>query len=119
MTKTMKVHTPIMKKKSASSKNHTLKSKTFKKKIGSKAEVAHGTAEFTSGHKDASSIKKTKSGRYVFKKSSSNGKSTKWMRSLAEARKVLKMEHKFVLINKGPDGIKLYKLAKEIHSKKK
>ena len=74
---------------------------------GSRAQVMHGTALKTNGGLTKKQLK-VKNGRIVSTKKS-NTKKNPWMQSLDQARKELNMGKKFVLINKGSEGIKLYK----------
>jgi hypothetical protein len=92
---------------------------TNDKLLGSRAEVWHGTALKTNGGLTKKDLK-MKNHRIISLKKSmkSMKKKNPWMTSVGKAKKILGMEDKFVLINSGPDGIKLYKKAKEIHSKK-
>ena len=85
------------------------------KAVGSRAQVMHGTAHHTAGGLTKKDF--VKSGdRYVSKVKAEQESSNPWIAATQEAREKLDMQHKFVTINKGPAGKKLYKAAKKIYA---
>ena len=85
------------------------------KKVGSRAEVFHGTAEETVGGLEKSNLKK-KDGRIISKKQAKLNPGAKlWMKAVAQARKETKSKG-MVLLKQGEP---LYESAKKIHDKLK
>lgn len=112
----------------------------FNKRVGTKAEVFHGTAQQTSGglkKKDLARVKKSGEYRIVSKKQQALGKRktgprAQWTKAVKEARKQLIKEKKiekgeFIPILKrvskkynktqNKKGRELYRRAKELYSK--
>jgi hypothetical protein len=93
-----------------------------KSKSKSRSKKSRSTAYKFSVHvKKPRSAKKSSKRKSSSKKSSkksskSSSKSMSWMGAMAKARKELGIKG-FVTINRGPEGIKLYKRAKEIYGK--
>ena len=91
--------------------------KTLKKVVGSRAQVFHGNAEKTLGGLVKSDLVKNSQGLIVSKKKSlKTKKGNAWMTAVKKARSELGIKT-FVLMNKGPEGKKLYARAKELHKK--
>jgi hypothetical protein len=66
---------------------------TFENKIGSRAQVFHGTAEKTSGGLKKSDLKLTKRGEIVSKKASAAAKNGKGFKALKSGGFVVKKGH--------------------------
>ena len=87
------------------------------KKVGSRAQVMHGNADKTIGGLKKSDLMKNSQGQIVSKKKSlKTKKGNSWMTAVKKARSELGIKT-FVLMNKGPEGKKLYSRAKELHKK--
>merc|ERR1712080_689378 len=90
---------------------------TKKMMTGSYRQVWNGTKTFTKGGLTKTHLMLNKRGKVVSKKSGAAGKKRysgalkKWNVALMKARKELGITG-FVKINRGVEGIKLYKLAK-------
>jgi len=88
---------------------------SYKKTVGTRAEVFHGTAARTSGGLTKKDLV-MKDGRIHSKEMVKRGKNTalvKWRKAVAKARKELKIEG-FQAISKDSE---LYKLAKKHYNK--
>jgi hypothetical protein len=87
------------------------------KTIGSKLQVFRGNALKTIGGLTKKHLKKNpKSGKVVSIKKFVSGKTNGWIKAVSEARQKLKIKG-FVILNKGVEGTRLYKKAKEIYTK--
>lgn len=93
--------------------------------IGTKAQVYRGTAHHTTGGLTRSQILRVRSSdgtyRYVSKKKHNKARASPWIKAVSRARRELLRKHpslkgKFIPINKGDAGRKLYKLALEIYN---
>jgi hypothetical protein len=82
--------------------------------VGSSAQVFRGTAKHTSGGLTKKDLM-IRNGRIVSVKQSRRGMANKWIISVNKAKKNLGLQNKFVLINRGAEGVKLYKEAKRIY----
>jgi hypothetical protein len=83
--------------------------------IGTKRQVVNGTAEKTTGgltKKDIKVVTKNGQRKYVSKTKHENGKRNLWIESCNRARKILGLEHEFVLLKKSSE---LYKVAREYY----
>ena len=91
---------------------------TKKSQTGSMRQVWNGTRTYTKGGLTKASLMMNKRGKVVSKKASAkakkNGGITKWCAAMKKARKELGITG-FVKINRGAQGVALYKLAKKYH----
>merc|ERR1719461_644691 len=97
-----------------------LKRVTKKSMTGSKLQVWNGTKTYTKGGLTKASLMMNKRGKVVSKKTHAAGKKQfaaikGWTAACAKARKQLGITG-FVTMNRGAEGIALYKLAKQYHS---
>ena len=86
-----------------------------------KQQVMNGTIAHTPGGLDKKDIKvkRLSNGggkRYVSKIKSAQAKKNPWIKAVKQARKNLGIEG-FLAINKGREGVKLYKEASKIYAK--
>lgn len=85
---------------------------THTQAVGTRAQVAHGTAHHTSGGLTKKDIKKNpKTGEYVSKDKAKGEKSNPWIKAVSQAKKALKIKG-FALVQ-GP----LLAKAREIYAK--
>jgi len=91
---------------------------TKKSQIGSKRKVWNGSAKWTKGGLTKADLMLNKSGKVVSKKQYASGQALKgksgWMTAVVKARKELGITG-FVLMNRGAQGVALYKRAKELY----
>merc|ERR1719336_804135 len=91
---------------------------TKKMQTGSMRRVWNGTKVYTKGGLTKKDLCLSKTGKVMTKKQFKNGqraKQTGWMKAVAKARKELGITG-FVLMNRGAQGVALYKRAKELHN---
>merc|ERR1719336_944391 len=94
---------------------------TRKSMTGSMLQVWNGTKTYTKGGLTKSSLMKSKSsGKIVSKKAHAKGRKSysavkSWTVACSKARKELGITG-FVTINRGAQGVALYKLAKKYHN---
>jgi len=87
---------------------------TKKSQTGSYAKVWHGSCKWTKGGLTKADLMRNKNGKIVSKKRHTLRKSMGgWMTAVIKARKQLGITG-FVALNRGPQGIALYKLAKSL-----
>merc|ERR550525_2236031 len=95
---------------------------TKKSQTGKKIQVWNGTRQWTSGGLTKADLMMNKRGRIVSKKASRHAKKAAtakfwaWGKAVMAARAELKING-FCKINKGAQGVALYKRAKEIFSR--
>merc|ERR1711881_534056 len=91
---------------------------TKKSQAGSKLKVWNGSALYTKGGLMKADLMKSSRGRIVSKKMNKKGQALKkgggWMAALNKARKELGITG-FCTINRGAQGVALYKKAKELY----
>jgi len=111
-----------MKAKRASKRKAVRKPKRVTKKsmTGSKIQVWNGTKTYTKGGLTKASLMMNKRGKVVSKKTNAAGKKSfgaikGWTAACTKARKELGITG-FVTLNRGAQGIALYKLAKKYHN---
>merc|ERR1711994_759194 len=93
---------------------------TRKMQTGSMRKVWNGTSTYTKGGLVKADLMLNKKGKVVSKKAFKNGqrlfkKSGGWANAVMKARKELGITG-FCVINRGAQGIALYKRAKELHN---
>jgi len=92
---------------------------TKKMQTGSKRKVWNGTAKWTKGGLTKADLMLNKKGRVVSKKMFAKGKALRsksgWMTAIMKARKELGITG-FCTVNRGAQGVALYKRAKELHN---
>merc|ERR1719420_2034720 len=90
---------------------------TKKSQTGSRRQVWNGTRTYTKGGLVKSQLIKNKNGRIVSKKAASSKHNTtnKWMAACKQARAALNITG-FVTMNKGAQGVALYKKTKELYT---
>jgi len=92
---------------------------TRKMQTGSYRKVWNGTAKFTKGGLTKDDLMLNKRGKVVSKKMFKKGQALKgqsgWMKAVMQARKELGITG-FCLMNRGAQGVALYKKAKEIYN---
>merc|ERR1712227_126499 len=92
---------------------------TKKMQTGSKRKVWNGTAKWTKGGLTKADLMLNKTGKVVSKKAFKNGqrlqKKSGWMTAVIKARKELGITG-FCLMNRGAQGVALYKRAKELYN---
>merc|ERR1719356_509696 len=86
---------------------------TKKMQTGSYLKVWNGTAKWTKGGLTKADLCKNKRGKIVSKKKLKARKGG-WMKAVVKARKELGITG-FCLMNRGAQGVALYKKAKELH----
>merc|ERR1719356_2250845 len=84
---------------------------TKKSQTGSYRKVWNGTAKWTAGGLTKADLMKNKRGQIV-SKNRAKRKTTGWMKAVMKARKELGITG-FCLMNRGAQGVALYKRAKE------
>merc|ERR1712053_53674 len=91
---------------------------TKKMQTGSYRKVWNGTAKWTKGGLTKDDLMLNKRGKVVSKKMFKRGEALKgasgWMEAVVKARKELGITG-FCLLNRGAQGVALYKRAKELH----
>merc|ERR1712066_296690 len=98
------------KPKKAARKAKKPKHVTRKSQTGKKWQVWKGTRMFTSGGLTKKDLMVNKRGKVISKKNGAR-KLPAWMTAVAKARKELGITG-FVIMNRGAQGVALYKLAK-------
>merc|ERR1712227_892031 len=93
---------------------------TKKMQTGSKRKVWNGTAKWTKGGLTKGDLMLNKNGKVVSKKLFKKGQALRklsggWMAAVMKARKELGITG-FCLMNRGAQGVALYKRAKELHN---
>merc|ERR1739848_619076 len=88
---------------------------TKKSQTGSKLRVWNGTRMFTKGGLTKKDLIKNSRGKIVSKKASKAKGANGWMKAVTKARKELGITG-FCLMNRGAQGVALYKRAKEIYN---
>merc|ERR1711972_397583 len=92
---------------------------TRKMQTGSYRKVWNGTAVYTKGGLTKAQLMLNKNGKVVSKKKFQQGqalrKKSGWMTAVIKARKELGITG-FVLMNRGAQGVALYKRAKELNN---
>merc|ERR550532_1353318 len=108
--------------KRAARKAKKTKRVTKKMQTGSMRQVWNGTKVYTKGGLMKKDLCKTKKNKVCSKKMAKRGQelvknaaSTKWLASVTAARKELNLVG-FVKINRGEQGVALYKRAKELYT---
>merc|ERR1719479_755943 len=86
---------------------------TKKMQTGSARQVWNGTKLYTKGGLVKKDLVKNKHNCIVSKKQSNSNKGSQWIKATQQARKELKITG-FVIMNRGAQGVALYKKAKEI-----
>ena len=92
------------------------------KSVGSRSQVFRGTAKKTPGGLTKSQLVKS-NGRIRTKKGVKKGKTNSWAASMKKARAklmksgVIGKKSGFIAMNKGKEGVALYKETKNIYSK--
>merc|ERR1739848_300377 len=91
---------------------------TRKMQTGSMRKVWNGTSKFTKGGLTKADLMINSRGKVVSKKAHANGqrlkKTSTWMTAVMKARKELGITG-FCLMNRGAQGVALYKRAKELN----
>merc|ERR1712130_731371 len=91
---------------------------TKKMQTGSMRKVWNGTSVYTKGGLTKKDLMLNKNGKVVSKKQFKSGqnlaKKSGWMTAVMKARKELGITG-FVLMNRGAQGVALYKRAKELY----
>merc|ERR1719266_1789424 len=91
---------------------------TKKSQTGSMRKVWNGTSKWTKGGLTKADLMVNKRGKVVSKKAFKNGqrlkKTSTWMTAVMKARKELGITG-FCLMNRGAQGVALYKRAKELN----
>merc|ERR1719410_2258102 len=119
-TRAQKPRAPKSKKAVRRTKVKKPKRVTRKMQTGSKRKVWNGTAKFTKGGLVKADLMLNKTGKVVSKKQFKKGQALKkksggWMTAVMKARKELGITG-FCLMNRGAQGVALYKRAKELYN---
>merc|ERR1719333_1552127 len=115
--KATKPRAPKSKSKAKAVRARKPKRVTKKSQTGSKLRVWNGSCKWTKGGLTRADLQKNKHGRIVSKKASRHNKKSGggWMKAVMKARKELGITG-FCLMNRGTQGVALYKRAKEIYN---